>query len=155
MKDVLLKAGFIQTTFINKRMPFYNKLLKHSESTYLRFSREEVNVEILSTKFIKIDSSLKFDLYPNFWVKIPFYSLTKTKLGSVQFTTLDVNLLWAIKQFLNDTLGRFISYKRKQRVEDLSQLKKLVNLKKTKELLSQSRFGYKSFSFKIPVFFLR
>ena len=46
MKDVLEDLGFIQTTFINKRMPFYKKLLKHSQSRYLRFSKDDINVEI-------------------------------------------------------------------------------------------------------------
>ncbi|MFA5770870.1 MAG: hypothetical protein WC894_05255 [Patescibacteria group bacterium] len=155
MKHKLLKQKFIQSTFINKRMPFFQKLIKHSDSSYLRFSKGGVNVEILSTKFIKNASSLILDLYPNFWVKIPVYSLTQTKLGRAQFTTLDVNLLWAVKQLLNNTLGRFMLYKRKQRVDDLFHLKKIVNIKKAKELLRKSRFGYKSLSFKVPEFFLK
>jgi len=155
MKDVLMEQGFIQTTFINKRMPFYKNLLKQSKSIYLRFSKDGVNIEILSTRFIKIDSSLKFDLYPNFWVKIPISSLTKTKLGKTEFTTLDVNLLWAIKYLLHNSLGKFMHHKREQRAEDLSHLRKLVNLDKAKRLISQSRFGFKSFAFKVPVFFLK
>ncbi|MCR4313466.1 MAG: hypothetical protein NUV58_04405, partial [Candidatus Roizmanbacteria bacterium] len=125
MKDVLEDLGFIQTTFINKRMPFYKKLLKHSQSRYLRFSKDDINVEILTTKFIKKDSSLRFDLYPNFWVKIPKDSLFKTKIESIEFTTLDVNLLWAIKYLLHNSLGKFIFYKGKQRTEDLLHLRKL------------------------------
>jgi len=155
MKDVLMEQGFIQTTFINKRMPFYKNLLKQSKSIYLRFSKDGVNIEILSTRFIKIDSSLKFDLYPNFWVKIPISSLTKTKLGKTEFTTLDVNLLWAIKYLLHNSLGKFMHHKREQRAEDLSHLRKLVNLDKAKRLISQSRFGFKSFAFKVPVFFFK
>lgn len=155
MKDVLEDLGFIQTTFINKRMPFYKKLLKHSQSVYLRFSKEDINIEILSTKFIKKDSGLKFDLYPNFWVKIPEDSLFKTKIESIEFTTLDVNLLWAIKYLLHNSLGKFMSYKGKQRTEDLLHLRKLVNLGKAKKFLSLCRFGYLSLSFQIPGFFLK
>lgn len=155
MKNALTKQGFIQTTFINKRMPFYKKLLKHSESTYLRFSKGEVNVEILSTKFIKKDSSLKFDLYPNFLVKIPKSSLTESKLGNAKFSTLDVNLLWSIKYLLNNSLGRFMHYKGEQRIKDLSYLRKLVDLEKSKKFLSQCRFEYLSLSFQIPGFFLK
>lgn len=155
MKDVLINQGFIQTTFINKRMPFYKKLLEHSQSIYLRFSKGDINVEILSTKFIKQDSSLKFDLYPNFWVKIPQESLFESKIGMVKFTTLDINLLWAIKYLLHNSLGKFIHHKGKQRTKDLLQLRKLVDLKKVKEILSQSRFGYGSLSFSILRFFLR
>lgn len=154
LKEKLLKDGFIQSTFINKRMPFFQKLIKHSQSIYLRFSKNDVNVEILSTKFIKKDSYLIFDLYPSFWVKIPENSLAKTKLGNAQFSTLNVDFLWAIKQLLNNTLGRFMLYKRKQRIEDLSNLKKLATIEKAKELLSQSRFGYKSLNLKVPTFLL-
>jgi hypothetical protein len=154
MKQKLIKKGFLQSTFINKRMPFFQKLIKHGESTYLRFSKDDINVEILSTKFIKKDFNLIFDLYPQFWVKIPVNSLIQTKFGNAKFTTLDIDLLWAIKQLLNNTLGKVMSYKRKQRVEDLSNLKKLVTMEKAKELLSQSRFGYKSLSFKVPTFLL-
>lgn len=155
MKDVLIRLGFIQTTFINKRMPFYKRLLKHSESTYLRFSKDVINVEILSTKFIKQDLSLKFDLYPNFWVKIPVSSLVFTKLGNAKLSTLDVNLLWAIKYLLHNSLGRFMHYKGEQRTADLSHLRKLVNLEKAKRLISQCRFGYFSLSFQIPGFLIK
>lgn len=155
MKNALTKQGFIQTTFINKRMPFYEKLLKHSQSTYLRFSKDGINVEILSTKFIKKDSCFKFDLYPNFWVKIPEDSLFETKIKRVKFTTLDINLLWAIKYLLHNSLGKFMHYKGEQRTEDLLHLKKLVNLEKAKELLSLCRFGYGFLSFRIPGFFLK
>jgi hypothetical protein len=155
MKDVLINQGFIQTTFINKRMPFYKKLLKQSQSTYLRFSKGEINVEILSTKFIKKDTSIKFDLYPNFWVKIPQESLFESKIGMAKFTTLDVSLLWAIKYLLHNSLGKFMHYKGEQRIEDLSHLRKLVDLKKAKKLLSLCRFGYLPLSFQIPKFILK
>jgi hypothetical protein len=152
IKEKLLKNGFVQSTFISKRMPFFQKLIKHSESTYLRFSKNDVNVEILSTKFLKKDSYLIFDLYPQFWVKIPVNSLIQTTFDNVKFTTLNIDLFWAIKQFLNNTLGKVMFYKRNQRVEDLLYLRKLVNIKKAKELLTQCRFGYKSLSFKVPTF---
>lgn len=153
MKNRLVNLGFEQSTFINKRMPFFNKLMKHSQSTYLRFTKGEVSIEILLTKFIKNGSNLKFDLYPNFWVKIPPNSLIKSQLGEAQFTTLDVNLLWAIKYLLHNSLGKFMRYKGKQRSEDLLNLRKLVNLDKAKKLLSQCRFGYRGLSFSIPAFF--
>lgn len=155
MKNVLIKQGFIQTTFINKRMPFYKKLLEHSESTYLRFSKDDINVEILSTNFIESESFLRFDLYPNFWVKIPLSSLTKSQFGSVKFSTLDVNLLWTIKYLLHNSLGRFMHYKGEQRTADLLYLRKLINLEKAKFFLSQCRFGFKTISFQLPGFLLR
>jgi hypothetical protein len=49
IKEKLIKKDFVQTTFINKRMPFFQKLIKFGESTYLRFSKDDINVEILST----------------------------------------------------------------------------------------------------------
>lgn len=155
MKIKLTEQGFRQSTFINRRMPFYKKLLKHSQSIYFRFSKEEVNVEILSTKFVKKDSDLKFDLYPNFWVQIPIGSLTVAKLGSVMFSTLDINLLWVIKYLLHNSLGKLMHYKGEQRAEDLSHLRKLVELKKAKQFLSQCRFGYRSLNFIIPEFLLK
>lgn len=155
MKIRLMEKGYKQTTFINKRMPFYKKLFKHSQSIYLRFSKDNINVEILSTKIIKKDLNLKFDLYPNFWVEIPENSLSKTKIGTVGFTTLDVNLLWTIKYLLHNSLGKFMTYKGKQRSEDLSYLRKLVNIKKAKKFLSQCRFGYRFLSLRLPRFLLK
>jgi hypothetical protein len=155
MKMRLIKNGYEQTTFINKRMPFNKKLFKHSRSIYLRFSKGDINVEILSTKIIKQNSRLKFDLYPNFWVEIPEGSLYKTKIGTVGFTTLDVNLLWTIKYLLHNSLGKFMHYKSKQRSEDLLHLRKLVDIEKAKIFLSQCRFGFRSLSFAIPGYFLR
>lgn len=155
MKMRLMEKGYVKTTFINKQMPFYKKLFKHSQSIYLRFSKNNINVEILSTKIIKQDSNLKFDLYPNFWVKIPEKSLYKTKIGTVEFTSLDVNLLWTIKYLLHNSLGKFMTYKGEQRGKDLSYLRKLVDIKKAKKLLSQCRFGYKLLSFRIPSFLLK
>ncbi len=155
IKIKLIEKGFTQTTFINKRMPFYKKLIEHSRSTYLRFSKDDINIEILVTKFIEDNLNQKFDLYPNFWVQIPKSSFYETKIGAIKFTTLDVSLLWAIKYLLHNSLGKFMSYKEKQRTEDLLHLRKLVNLEKAKKLLSQCRFGLRSFSFTIPSFFLR
>ncbi|MFA6017086.1 MAG: hypothetical protein WC744_03295 [Patescibacteria group bacterium] len=155
IREILTYQGFIQTTFINKRMPFYKKLLEHSQSIYLRFSKGDINVEILSTKFIKAKSFLKFDLYPNFWVQIPINSLFIKKLGIAKFWTLDVNLLWAIKYLLHNSLGKFMRYKGEQRTVDLSHLRKLVNLAKAKKFLSLCRFGYLSLSFQISGFFLK
>lgn len=155
MKIKLIENGFVQTTFINKRMPFYKKLLEYSQTIYLRFYREDINVEILATKFIRNSLSQKFDLYPNFWVQIPKNSFYGTKIGVIEFTTLDVNLLWAIKYLLHNSLGKFMLHKGKQRAEDLLHLRKLVNLEKAKFFLSQCQFGFRSLSFTIPGYFLR
>lgn len=155
MKIRLMEKGYEQTTFINKRMPFYKKLLEYSQTIYLRFSKNDINVEILKTKFIKNSLNRKFDLYPNFWVQIPNNSFYLTRIGALKFTTLDVNLLWAIKYLLHNSLGKFMSHKRSQRTEDLLHLRKLVNLEKAKKLLSQCRFGLRSLSFTIPGYFLR
>lgn len=154
MKIKLIEKGFVQATFINKRMPFYKKLLEYSRSTYLRFSKNNINIEILVTKFIKKDSGLKFDLYPNFWVKISQDSLFESKIGKLKFTTLDIGLFWAIKYLLHNSLGKFMKYKTRQREEDLSQLKRLVNIKKAKKLLKKCCFGYKFLSFYVPTFFI-
>lgn len=155
MKQILFDQGFKQSTFINKRMPFYKKLIKHSEFSYLHFFKNEIYVEILVTQFVTKDSVLKFDLYPSFWVKIPQFSLANSRLGKVEFTTLDVNLLWSIKYLLHNTLGKIMHYKGEQRIEDLSHLRKLIDLDKAKKLISQCRFGYKFLSFEIPDFFLK
>lgn len=155
IKQKLLKDGFVQSTFINKRMPFYSKLIKKGASFYLRFSKKEINIEVLSTKFQNDNGFLKFDLYPNFWAKVPQYAIVKTKLGNAKFTSLDPDLVWAIKQFLNITLGKLMNYKGEQRREDLSALKGLVNIKKARNILSKCKIGYKLIGVSIPTFFLR
>ncbi len=48
------KRGYEKLTFIDKKMPFYKKLIKHSESMYSRFYKpNSVNIEILFTNFTK------------------------------------------------------------------------------------------------------
>lgn len=154
IKEKLSNNGYQLSTFIDKRMPFYGKLTKYNRSLYLRFSRNGTNIEILSTKFIEENGFLKFDLYPNIWAKIPSRSLVTSKMGESKFTTLDVNLLYAVKQVIHNTLGRIISYKGIQRNVDLKKLKQLVDTSKAMKLLSQCSFGYKNISFKIPSFLI-
>lgn len=154
IKERLSNDGYYASTFINKRMPLYRKLSKYKNSIYLRYSKQDINVEILSTEFIEENGFLKFDLYPDFWVKIPINSLVVSSLEGSRFTTLDVNLLWAIKQILGNTLGRIMVHKGNQRNADLKELKKVVDLTKAKRLLSAGKFGYKNISLKAPLFFL-
>ena len=60
VKRLLLNEGFELKTFIDKRMPFYKSLIKQAESQYLRFVRNNVAIEILSTQFIKIGNTTLF-----------------------------------------------------------------------------------------------
>lgn len=155
MKDKLIKEGYDQSSFIDKRMPFFKNLTNYSKSTYLRFTKDNINVEILRTKFIESDSYMKFNLYPNIYVQIPKYSLVTTKLGEAEFTALDVNLHWAIKYLLSKSLGKIMSYKHEQRVMDISNLRKLIDIEKAKKILNNCRLGYKFISIKIPNFLLK
>jgi len=154
IKKLLLKEGFELKTFIDKRMPFYNSLIKQSESRYFRFTKNNVAIEILSTPFIQVGNTLKFDLYPNIWAQIPKDSLVEQQLSGVVFTTLNLNLIWGIKQFLNNTLGRFMRYKGEQRNKDLSVLKKMADVKVAKQLLSRCKLGYLKLGFRIPPFII-
>lgn len=150
----LIKDGFIQSTFIDKRMPFYRNLVKQSKSFYLRFSKDDVNFEILSTKFVKRGKLLKFDLYPNLWVEIPAEFLVTSQIGNTKFTTLDIDFHFALMQFLNNTLGRVMRYKAKQRKEDLKNIAKLVNKQDARKKLNQGLFGYSQLKFRVPGFLL-
>lgn len=151
-KTKLLAMGFVQNTFIDKRMPFFGKLEKHSTSYYLRFSKNDIYVEVLATEFETKNGKVKFNLYPNIWAQIPQKFLVQSELAGTKFTTLDVNLLWAIKTFLANSLGRKLKYKASQRDKDLLQLKKCVDQGKAKEYLGQCRIGYKAIAFRIPQF---
>jgi len=154
VKRLLLNEGFELKTFIDKRMPFYKSLIKQAESQYLRFVRNNVAIEILSTQFIKIGNTLKFDLYPKIWAQIPKDSIVEQQLGGVTFTTLNLNLIWGIKQFLNNTLGRLMPYKGEQRDKDLAVLKTMVNVKEAKQMLTKCRLGYLKLSIRIPTFII-
>ena len=154
VKKSLIKEGYELKTFIDKRMPFYNSLIKQAESQYFRFTKNNVAIEVLSTSFVQVGNTLKFDLYPNIWTQIPKESIVTQQFGSVHFTTLNLNLVWVIKQFLNNTLGKFMRYKGEQRKSDLDALKKIVNVKEAKQLLSKCRLGYKKISFRIPTLFI-
>lgn len=150
----LLKKGYQQTTFINKRMPFFNKLNKYGRSMYFRYSKGNTNIEVLSTKFIRDSEFVRFDLYPGIWAKVPTSAIVITTLEKSKFTTLNVNLLWSIKQLLNNTLGKVMHYKSGQRKNDLNELKKVIDITTSKQLLAKCRFGYKGLSFKVPSFLL-
>lgn len=153
-KRFLLENGYELKTFIDKRMPFYKLLKKRSKSHYLRFTNKDVAIEILSTKFIQEGNTLKFDLYPNIWVQIPKNLIVTQGFGGVRFTTLDLDLVWAVKEFLNNTLGKFIHYKSDQRKDDLAALRRITNVSMAKKQFSRCKLGYKKIKIKVPSFFL-
>ncbi|QQS38523.1 hypothetical protein IPM62_04020 [Candidatus Woesebacteria bacterium] len=155
VKKSLLRLGFKLSTFIDKRMPFYKALVKKSKSRYLRFSKDGIAIEILSTYFEYEGDTLKFDLYPKIWVKIPAKYLSKSNFENVSFSTLNIDVLWGIKKILNNTIGRIVKFKEAQRMNDLLALENLVDLKSAKKKISSCRFGVSKWSFRVPSLLLR
>jgi hypothetical protein len=121
---------------------------------YMRFYKSTVCIELLVTDFDSNGTKVTFSLYPDLRVSIPRESLATATLHGVSFSTLNVDLMWAIKQTLHNTLGRIVTYKGDVRRTDLAQFQKLVDRKKAKYLLSRSSIAYKRFSCRIPTVFM-
>ncbi|MBI2357118.1 hypothetical protein HYV12_03665 [Candidatus Dojkabacteria bacterium] len=151
LEDYLEKNGYTKSTFINKRMPFYKSLMNESSKRYLRFERNQIFVDILITEFTQRRKGFtRFELYPNIFAVVP-----ERNIINEEFTTLDTNLKYVIMRFLNETLGRFVTYKKGQRLEDLRHLEQLVDKSSFKGILKESRFYIGPIPVKIPLFLVK
>jgi len=151
----LINLGYKQNTFINPRMPFFKIFLKHSQDKFLRFSKNNLNIEILVTTFSEYKNLFIFELYPGIKAGIPKNELNISSYNGVKFDTVSVEILYLIKKIANNTVAEKVKYRQEQRYNDLKPLKKLVNFERFNLLISQVRIFIINIPFKIPKFLVK
>jgi len=152
IKTKLLELGYKQDTFINKRMPFYNKLMKNSAERYLRFTKDTVNIEILATNFIEKKGLHIFEIYPDVMAGFPKEDIVESIFNDITFTTLSKEMIYFIKRFANSSFGKISKYKEEQRKKDLEQISKLIDKNKLTALGKECRIFLFGLAFKVPRF---
>lgn len=151
-KNKLLELGYKQDTFINKRMPFYNSLMKYSTDRYLRFTKDNVNVEILSTRYSEKDGLHTFEIYPGIKAGFPREEIVESDFNGVPFTTISKEMIYFIKRFANSSFGKVSNYKEEQRLKDLEQINKLIDQDKLHLIGKKCRIYLFGLAFKVPGF---
>ncbi len=155
VSEKLVELGYQQSTFINPRMPFYKMLTKLADNKYLRFSKDGVDIEILSTPLIESSDLISFEMYPNILVKLPIEVFVTSDYAGINFSTVTKEMLYFFKRVASNTMGRKVKYKEKQRYDDTSQIEKLVNKDLFLSLQGKCYMSMFGISFKIPKFFIK
>lgn len=148
----LLNLGYTQNTFINKRMPLYKTLNKLAKDRYLRFSKDGVDIEILSSPIdlIRKDGHVTFELFPHVSVKLPKEVFVISNYGEATFNTVSKEMLYFFKKAASNTIGKRIKYKEVQRLNDLQNLEKLVDIESFSKLKSRCKLGVFGVYFRLP-----
>lgn len=154
-RNQLKQLGYTQTTFINPRMPFYTKLMKYAQDRYLRFSKDDVHIEILATPLNKKRELVFIDIYPGIKGGFPKDEFTNSTYSNVEFRTISKEMLYFIKKFAKNTFGVKVKYKEQQHFDDMSALKKLISDTALSTIGPQCRICIFGISFKIPGFLYR
>lgn len=152
IRHKLLDLGYSQGTFITNHMPFYSYLLKHSPDRYLRFTKDNVAIELLSTDWVERNGLLVLEVYPGIQVGIPKEELVTSKFNGVTFSTLSKDLLYLIKQVANNSFGLVAKYKNPQSLTDVTYLKSLVDQGKLAVVGKKCRLFLGGLAFKVPKF---
>ena len=152
--EQLKQLGYSKNTFINPRMPFYSKLMKYAENRYLRFSKDGVDIEILSTSLEEINGLVLFEIYPSIKAGLPKDIFTTSTYSNVEFKTVSREMLYFFKKFANNTFGRKVKYKQEQRYNDLREIAKLVDEETFKKIANKCRIFILGFPIKVPFIFL-
>ena len=151
----LISLGYEQTTFINKRMPFYNQLIKLAGSKYFRFVKGGRALEIVTSDLINKDGNIRIELYPNFKISVPDTSIVNANFGGREFKAASPEALYCIYSVGYNTWGRFVSAKNSQVRQDLQNLRKIINRDRLKEFGNQVRIEIGPVKFKLPLLLIR
>lgn len=154
-KEKLISKGYTQNTFINPRMPFYKKLMKHAQTKYLRFTKDNVNIEILATDFTEAKGLLFFEIYPGIKAGFPKTELVTSDFYGVPFKTLSKEMIYIIKSIANNSFGKLVKYKESQRYDDFSQIQKLIDEEKVSKIKDACRLDIFGLRVKVPGFLVR
>ena len=149
----LRELGYNQNTFINPRMPFYSKLMKHSQDRYLRFSKDTVDIEILATSITDQNGLILFEIYPGIKAGIPQEVFTTSIYSNVEFRTVTKEMLYFFKKFANNTFGRKVTYKEQQRYDDIAAIEGVLDNQLFKNIANRCRLLILGLPIKIPAFF--
>lgn len=146
----LICLGYQQSTFIDKKMPFYKTLMKLAGSKYYRFQKEDVALELMTTPFKYSQGNVCIELYPGFRVSLPESSITTTNLYGINFRAATPEALHCIYSIGFTTWGRVVKAKNSQVIEDLKNLKGVTNEVALKNLANQINIEVGKVKFKLP-----
>lgn len=150
---VLIKKGYKQGTFIDKKFPFFTEKL--SKTKYYRFEKDGKALEIMTSKFITLNGRFKVEVYPGLSFSVPVESIFLTKLNNIEFKAVSPEALYAIAKFIFNTWMRFVKTKIEQRKNDIIQLEKVIDRKKL-DFISKNAYLYVwKIKFRIPKFLIR
>lgn len=148
----LIELGYTKNTFINKRMPFYNKLNKLANDRYLRFSKDGVDIEILATTLREKGGYITFEIYPHIKARLPREVFTISSYSGIEFSTVSKEMLYYFKKIANNTVGRKVKYKEEQRLKDIQNLERIIDKQAFLELTNKCKLCIRGFCFKLPIF---
>lgn len=153
--DRLIQLGYKQNTFINPRMPFYSKLMRYAENKYLRFSKDNTDIEILSTPIECLNNLTIFEMYPGIKAGLPKDVFVNSTYGNIEFKTVSKEMLYFFKKFANNTMGRKVKYKENQRYDDILHLEKIIDPHVYRDVANKSRLSVFGIRVKIPSILLK
>ncbi len=155
IKNSLIKLGYQQYTFIDKRFPFYNRLKKIALSKYFRFEKKGKILEIMTTNFGNLREEIKIELYPGIKFYFPSNGIIRASSEGISLRTVSPETLYCIYSFGLKTWGFFVRKNVEQRKTDLQQLKKIVDKEKLNKIANNVFIKIGKIKLKVPAFLMK
>ena len=154
IKNNLLKFGYKQYTFIDKKFPYYKRLLKLAQSKYFRFEKDGKNLEIMTSDFGNSKKEILVELYSGIMFSFPSVGIINSSFEGINFKTVSPETLYCIYSLGLKTWGFFVRKNIEQRKNDLKQLKKIINNKKLNKIADNVFITIGKIKLKIPAFLM-
>lgn len=154
IRNDLLKLGYEQYTFIDKKFPFYNRLKKIALSKYFRFEKNGKNLEIMTSNFGDLQEEILVELYPGIKFSFPLNGVIDSSFEGISLKTVSPETLYCIYNFGLKTWGFFVRKNIEQRRSDLQQLKKIVNKERLNNIANNVFLRIGRLKIKIPASFI-
>lgn len=148
----LVRKGYKQGTFIDKKFPFFTEKL--SNTKYYRFEKDGKNLEIMTSRFVTLNGRLKIKVYPGFSFSLPVESIILTQLNNTKFRAVSPETLYTIAKFLFNTWMKLVKTKIEQRKNDIIQLEKIIDREKLDFISNNAYLYFWKIKFKVPKFLI-
>ena len=155
IKNNLIKLGYQQYTFINKKFPFSKQLLKLAQSKYFRFEKNGKDLEIMTSDFGDLKEEILVELYPGIKFSFPSSGVVNSSFEEINLKTISPEILFCIYSFGLKTWGFFVRKNIEQRKTDLQQLKKIINKEKLNKITNNIFLAIGKFKLKVPAFLMQ
>lgn len=155
IRNSLIKLGYQQYTFIDKKFPFYNRLKKTALSKYFRFEKKGKNLEIMTSNFGDLKEEILVELYPGIKFSFPSSGVINSSFEGISLKTVSPETLYCIYSFGLKTWGFFVRKNIEQRKTDLQQLKKIVDKEKLNKIANNVFIKIGKIKLKVPAFLMQ